>query len=71
MFFSLMMVLQFVLVLWFLPETKGVALEQMAATMRPSALLPIDAARRSRCCVRHTASRSPAIRGLSARVSER
>ena len=37
MFFSLMMVLQFVLVLWFLPETKGVALEQMAATMQPSA----------------------------------
>jgi sugar porter (SP) family MFS transporter len=37
MFFSLMMVLQFVLVLWFLPETKGVALEQMASTMGPSA----------------------------------
>ena len=35
-FFSLMMVLQFVLVLWFLPETRGVALEQMAATMGPS-----------------------------------
>jgi sugar porter (SP) family MFS transporter len=32
-FFSLMMVLQFVLVLWFLPETRGVALEQMAAAM--------------------------------------
>jgi sugar porter (SP) family MFS transporter len=28
-FFSLMMVLQFFLVLWFLPETKGVQLEQM------------------------------------------
>jgi sugar porter (SP) family MFS transporter len=36
-FFSLMMMLQFVLVLWFLPETRGVALEQMAATMAPSA----------------------------------
>ncbi len=36
MLFSLMMALQFVLVLWFLPETKGVALEQMAATMGPS-----------------------------------
>jgi MFS family permease len=34
-FFSLMMVLQFVLVLWFLPETRGVALEQMAAAMAP------------------------------------
>jgi sugar porter (SP) family MFS transporter len=32
-FFSLMMALQFVLVLWFLPETRGVQLEQMAAAM--------------------------------------
>jgi sugar porter (SP) family MFS transporter len=33
-FFSLMMVLQFFLVLWFLPETKGVQLEKMAHAMR-------------------------------------
>jgi sugar porter (SP) family MFS transporter len=32
-FFSLMMVLQFMLVLWFLPETKGVALERMGSAM--------------------------------------
>ena len=32
-FFSLMMVLQFILVLWFLPETKGVALECMGRAM--------------------------------------
>ena len=32
-FFSLMMALQFVLVLWFLPETRGVQLEQMARAM--------------------------------------
>jgi sugar porter (SP) family MFS transporter len=32
-FFSLMMVLQFVLVLWFLPETKGVSLERMGLAM--------------------------------------
>jgi MFS family permease len=32
-FFSLMMALQFVLVLWFLPETRGVQLEQMADAM--------------------------------------
>jgi sugar porter (SP) family MFS transporter len=36
-FFSLMMVLQFVLVLWFLPETKGVALERMGLAMGSSA----------------------------------
>jgi sugar porter (SP) family MFS transporter len=34
LFFSLMMVLQFILVLWFLPETKGVQLEKMAHAMR-------------------------------------
>jgi hypothetical protein len=33
LFFSLMMVLQFILVLWFLPETKGVALERMGHAM--------------------------------------
>jgi sugar porter (SP) family MFS transporter len=33
-FFSLMMVLQFFLVLWFLPETKGVQLEQMDRAVR-------------------------------------
>jgi hypothetical protein len=33
-FFSLMMALQFVLVLWFLPETRGVQLEQMGRAMR-------------------------------------
>jgi len=33
LFFSLMMLLQFVLVRWFLPETKGVALERMGRTM--------------------------------------
>jgi hypothetical protein len=37
MFFSLMMVLQFVLVLWFLPETKGVTLERMGLAMGTSA----------------------------------
>jgi len=36
-FFSLMMVLQFVLVLWFLPETKGVTLEHMGLAMGGSA----------------------------------
>jgi sugar porter (SP) family MFS transporter len=34
LFFSLMMVLQFILVLWFLPETKGVTLERMGHAMR-------------------------------------
>jgi sugar porter (SP) family MFS transporter len=33
LFFSLMMLLQFLLVRWFLPETKGVALERMGRTM--------------------------------------
>lgn len=33
LFFSLMMVLQFILALWFLPETKGVALERMGHAM--------------------------------------
>jgi sugar porter (SP) family MFS transporter len=33
LFFSLMMALQFVLVRWFVPETKGVALERMARAM--------------------------------------
>jgi len=32
-FFSLMMVLQFILVLWLLPETRGVPLEQMGQAM--------------------------------------
>jgi hypothetical protein len=31
-----MMVLQFIRVLWFLPETKGVALERMARAMGDS-----------------------------------
>ena len=35
-FFSLMMVLQFIRVLWFLPKTKGVALERMARAMGDS-----------------------------------
>jgi sugar porter (SP) family MFS transporter len=35
-FFSLMMALQFVLVLWFLPETRGVQLEQMGRAMYAS-----------------------------------
>ena len=33
LFFSLMMVLQFMLVLWFVPETRGVQLEQMSRAM--------------------------------------
>jgi len=32
-FFGLMMLLQFLLVLWFLPETRGVALERMGSAM--------------------------------------
>ena len=40
-----MMVLQFVLVLWFLPETKGVALEQMGSAMAASGSATSDAAR--------------------------
>ncbi len=41
-FFSVMMLLQFILVLWFLPETKGITLERMERAISGAAAATAD-----------------------------